>query len=169
MTCSYAGQGQWFCSVENTVLYQSRVEQAESEVTKVRFVAWQPPVFYLLHCVFFFLTLTLVRSGGFSFLLAPILFPHASSLSSTVPLSEQSLFQITLKNPFFFFPLAFNFLLFGAFQLNLGTVGFYRTQYSPDMLESLIPAIKDLSLPPVDRLGLQNDLFSLVSKLCCSV
>lgn len=31
------------------------------------------------------------------------------------------------------------------------------------MLESLIPAIKDLSLPPVDRLGLQNDLFSLVS------
>ncbi|KAM8988593.1 puromycin-sensitive aminopeptidase [Ara ararauna] len=46
-------------------------------------------------------------------------------------------------------------------KLNLGTVGFYRTQYSPDMLESLIPAIKDLSLPPVDRLGLQNDLFSL--------
>ncbi|XP_033375897.1 puromycin-sensitive aminopeptidase [Parus major] len=48
-------------------------------------------------------------------------------------------------------------------KLNLGTVGFYRTQYSPAMLESLIPAIKDLSLPPVDRLGLQNDLFSLVS------
>uniref|UniRef100_U3KGK1 Aminopeptidase n=1 Tax=Ficedula albicollis TaxID=59894 RepID=U3KGK1_FICAL len=46
-------------------------------------------------------------------------------------------------------------------KLNLGTVGFYRTQYSPAMLESLIPAIKDLSLPPVDRLGLQNDLFSL--------
>lgn len=49
------------------------------------------------------------------------------------------------------------------FQLNLGTVGFYRTQYSSDMLESLLPAIRDLSLPPVDRLGLQNDLFSLVS------
>uniref|UniRef100_A0A8C5IXU1 Puromycin-sensitive aminopeptidase n=1 Tax=Junco hyemalis TaxID=40217 RepID=A0A8C5IXU1_JUNHY len=48
-------------------------------------------------------------------------------------------------------------------KLNLGTVGFYRTQYSPAMLESLIPAIRDLSLPPVDRLGLQNDLFSLVS------
>ncbi|XP_041329803.1 puromycin-sensitive aminopeptidase [Pyrgilauda ruficollis] len=46
-------------------------------------------------------------------------------------------------------------------KLNLGTVGFYRTQYSPAMLESLIPAIRDLSLPPVDRLGLQNDLFSL--------
>uniref|UniRef100_A0A8B9Z127 Puromycin-sensitive aminopeptidase n=1 Tax=Buteo japonicus TaxID=224669 RepID=A0A8B9Z127_9AVES len=49
-------------------------------------------------------------------------------------------------------------------KLNLGTVGFYRTQYSPDMLESLIPAIRDLSLPPVDRLGLQNDLFSLLHK-----
>uniref|UniRef100_A0A8C5IXS9 Puromycin-sensitive aminopeptidase n=1 Tax=Junco hyemalis TaxID=40217 RepID=A0A8C5IXS9_JUNHY len=49
-------------------------------------------------------------------------------------------------------------------KLNLGTVGFYRTQYSPAMLESLIPAIRDLSLPPVDRLGLQNDLFSLLHK-----
>ncbi|KAL7989922.1 hypothetical protein Chor_012588 [Crotalus horridus] len=48
-----------------------------------------------------------------------------------------------------------------CFQLNLGTVGFYRTQYSPDMLEGLLPAIHDLSLLPVDRLGLQNDLFSL--------
>lgn len=31
------------------------------------------------------------------------------------------------------------------------------------MLESLLPGIRDLSLQPVDRLGLQNDLFSLVS------
>ncbi|XP_003222532.2 puromycin-sensitive aminopeptidase [Anolis carolinensis] len=46
-------------------------------------------------------------------------------------------------------------------KLNLGTVGFYRTQYSSNMLESLLPAIRDLTLPPVDRLGLQNDLFSL--------
>uniref|UniRef100_A0A8C5RGQ6 Aminopeptidase n=1 Tax=Laticauda laticaudata TaxID=8630 RepID=A0A8C5RGQ6_LATLA len=46
-------------------------------------------------------------------------------------------------------------------KLNLGTVGFYRTQYSTEILESLIPAIRDLSLLPVDRLGLQNDLFSL--------
>ena len=50
-----------------------------------------------------------------------------------------------------------------SFQLNLGPVGFYRTQYSSAMLESLLPGIRDLSLPPVDRLGLQNDLFSLVS------
>ncbi|KAM4623125.1 puromycin-sensitive aminopeptidase [Discoglossus pictus] len=46
-------------------------------------------------------------------------------------------------------------------KLNPGTVGFYRTQYSPDMLESLLPGIRDLSLQPVDRLGMQNDLFSL--------
>uniref|UniRef100_A0A287CY20 Puromycin-sensitive aminopeptidase n=1 Tax=Ictidomys tridecemlineatus TaxID=43179 RepID=A0A287CY20_ICTTR len=49
-------------------------------------------------------------------------------------------------------------------KLNLGTVGFYRTQYSSAMLESLLPGIRDLSLPPVDRLGLQNDLFSLLHK-----
>uniref|UniRef100_A0A8C5QIY1 Aminopeptidase n=1 Tax=Leptobrachium leishanense TaxID=445787 RepID=A0A8C5QIY1_9ANUR len=46
-------------------------------------------------------------------------------------------------------------------KVNPGTVGFYRTQYSPAMLESLLPGIRDLSLQPVDRLGLQNDLFSL--------
>lgn len=46
-------------------------------------------------------------------------------------------------------------------KLNPGTVGFYRTQYSPSMLDSLLPGIRDLSLQPVDRLGLQNDLFSL--------
>ncbi|XP_075701703.1 puromycin-sensitive aminopeptidase [Rhinoderma darwinii] len=46
-------------------------------------------------------------------------------------------------------------------KLNPGTVGFYRTQYSPSMLECLLPGIRDLSLQPVDRLGLQNDLFSL--------
>ena len=31
------------------------------------------------------------------------------------------------------------------------------------MLEGLLPGIRDLTLLPVDRLGLQNDLFSLVS------
>ncbi|XP_069490760.1 puromycin-sensitive aminopeptidase [Ambystoma mexicanum] len=46
-------------------------------------------------------------------------------------------------------------------KLNPGTVGFFRTQYSYAMLEGLLPAIRDLSLPPVDRLSLQNDLFSL--------
>lgn len=47
-------------------------------------------------------------------------------------------------------------------QINPGTVGFYRIQYSSAMLESLLPGVRDLSLQPVDRLGLQNDLFSLV-------
>uniref|UniRef100_A0A3B3S1X4 Aminopeptidase n=1 Tax=Paramormyrops kingsleyae TaxID=1676925 RepID=A0A3B3S1X4_9TELE len=46
-------------------------------------------------------------------------------------------------------------------KINPGTVGFYRVQYSSAMLESLLPAIRDLTLLPVDRLGLQNDLFSL--------
>lgn len=53
--------------------------------------------------------------------------------------------------------------LSAVFQINPGTVGFYRIQYSSSMLESLLPGIRDLSLQPVDRLGLQNDLFSLVS------
>ncbi|XP_062304788.1 puromycin-sensitive aminopeptidase isoform X5 [Osmerus eperlanus] len=46
-------------------------------------------------------------------------------------------------------------------KINPGTVGFYRIQYSSSMLESLLPGIRDLTLLPVDRLGLQNDLFSL--------
>ncbi|MGH0117167.1 UNVERIFIED_CONTAM: hypothetical protein FKN15_029580 [Acipenser sinensis] len=46
-------------------------------------------------------------------------------------------------------------------KINPGTVGFYQIQYSSTMLESLIPGIRDLTLLPVDRLGLQNDLFSL--------
>uniref|UniRef100_A0A8C2YX96 Aminopeptidase n=1 Tax=Cyclopterus lumpus TaxID=8103 RepID=A0A8C2YX96_CYCLU len=46
-------------------------------------------------------------------------------------------------------------------KVNPGTVGFYRIQYSTAMLERLLPGVRDLSLQPVDRLGLQNDLFSL--------
>ncbi len=48
-------------------------------------------------------------------------------------------------------------------QVNTGGIGFYRTHYSTEMLDALLPAIKDQSLPPRDRLGLQNDLFALVS------
>ena len=48
-------------------------------------------------------------------------------------------------------------------QMNPGAVGVYRVRYSSDMLNSLIPGIKDKSLPPRDRLNLQNDLFALVS------
>ena len=48
-------------------------------------------------------------------------------------------------------------------KLNPGLVCFYRVNYSTEMLDSLIPAIRDQSLPPIDRLGIQNDLFALVS------
>ena len=59
-------------------------------------------------------------------------------------------------------------------QINPGQVGFYRVQYSSAMLELLLPAINDNSLPPRDRLGLQSDLFALVCKgkplaLTCSL
>lgn len=47
-------------------------------------------------------------------------------------------------------------------KINPGTVGFYRTQYPSDMLARFIPAIHDKSLPPLDRLGLLDDLFALV-------
>ncbi|KAK6166547.1 hypothetical protein SNE40_023207 [Patella caerulea] len=46
-------------------------------------------------------------------------------------------------------------------KVNSGTVGVYRAQYSSESLERLIPAIKDKSLSPSDRLGLQSDLFAL--------
>ncbi|XP_058067309.1 puromycin-sensitive aminopeptidase isoform X2 [Anopheles bellator] len=47
-------------------------------------------------------------------------------------------------------------------KINPGTVGYYRTQYPAEMLEQFLPAIKDMSLPPLDRLGLIDDLFALV-------
>ena len=47
-------------------------------------------------------------------------------------------------------------------KLNKDTVGTYRVQYSPEMLQQLLPAIESKSLPPLDRLGLQNDLVALV-------
>ncbi|KAK7112907.1 hypothetical protein V1264_012283 [Littorina saxatilis] len=53
-------------------------------------------------------------------------------------------------------------------KVNTGTVGVFRVQYSPDMLDLLIPAIKNKSLPPKDRLGLQNDLYALARAGCCS-
>ncbi|XP_013146811.1 PREDICTED: aminopeptidase M1 isoform X2 [Papilio polytes] len=47
-------------------------------------------------------------------------------------------------------------------KLNPGTVGYYRTRYPPKMLEQLVTAIRDGSLPPLDRLGLLDDCFALV-------
>lgn len=50
-------------------------------------------------------------------------------------------------------------------KLNPGTVGFYRTRYPSELLQQFIPSMKDKSLPPLDRLGILDDLFALVSLL----
>lgn len=47
-------------------------------------------------------------------------------------------------------------------KINPGTIGYYRTQYPPELLKRFLPAIKDKTLPPLDRLGLLDDLFALV-------
>lgn len=47
-------------------------------------------------------------------------------------------------------------------KVNPGTIGYYRTRYTPELLDQLIPAIKSQTLPPLDRLGLIDDLFALV-------
>lgn len=46
-------------------------------------------------------------------------------------------------------------------KLNLGGIGFYRTQYSSDMFDAILPGVSSKALPPRDRLGLQNDVFAL--------
>ncbi|KAL5290109.1 NPEPPS family protein [Megaselia abdita] len=47
-------------------------------------------------------------------------------------------------------------------KLNPGTVSYYRTRYTTDMLLQFVPAIRDMTLPPLDRLGLIDDAFALV-------
>ena len=44
-------------------------------------------------------------------------------------------------------------------KINPAQIGFYRTYYSPEMITRLLPVIQSLS--PVDRLGIENDLFAL--------
>lgn len=36
-------------------------------------------------------------------------------------------------------------------KVNPGTIGFYRTKYPSEMLEKFVPAIRNKSLPPLDR------------------
>ncbi|KAF5273236.1 hypothetical protein FQA39_LY07567 [Lamprigera yunnana] len=50
----------------------------------------------------------------------------------------------------------------GWVKVNPGAIGFYRTQYPPEMLDRLIPAVHNKSLPPLDRLGLLDDLYAMV-------
>ena len=52
-------------------------------------------------------------------------------------------------------------------KFNPGQVCFYRVNYSSEMLDDLIPAIESHTLQPIDRLGIQNDLFALV--LCFKI
>ncbi|XP_065225211.1 puromycin-sensitive aminopeptidase-like isoform X1 [Planococcus citri] len=47
-------------------------------------------------------------------------------------------------------------------KLNPGNVGFYRTNYLPNMLKQLMLSISNKTLPPSDRLGILDDLFALM-------
>ena len=46
-------------------------------------------------------------------------------------------------------------------KLNLISVGFYRTNYSTDLLQRLSLLVKEKTLHPTDRIGLENDVFAL--------
>jgi len=48
-------------------------------------------------------------------------------------------------------------------KLNSGMVGFYRVNYSGPDLDRLCQAVKTKSIPPVDRLNILDDVFSLIS------
>ncbi|CAH1105398.1 unnamed protein product [Psylliodes chrysocephalus] len=47
-------------------------------------------------------------------------------------------------------------------KVNPGVVGFYRTQYTDDMLNKFSVDIRNQTLPPLDRLGLLEDTYALV-------
>ncbi|CAG0887114.1 unnamed protein product [Darwinula stevensoni] len=53
-------------------------------------------------------------------------------------------------------------------KLNPGTVAFYRVCYEKDLLMRFQPAIEGKTLPPLDRLGLLNDLYAMVISGKCS-
>ncbi len=46
-------------------------------------------------------------------------------------------------------------------KVNPQQTGFFRVNYPPEGWEQLVPAIQSLSLPPTDRLGIQNDAYAL--------
>ena len=46
-------------------------------------------------------------------------------------------------------------------KVNPGQTGFYRVNYSPETWTGLLPAVEGMALPPVDRLGVQNDAYAL--------
>jgi puromycin-sensitive aminopeptidase len=48
-------------------------------------------------------------------------------------------------------------------KLNKNSIGIYRTNYSPELLLRMGHLIKEQKIHPTDRLGLQSDMFALVS------
>ncbi|EFA77599.1 hypothetical protein PPL_12205 [Heterostelium album PN500] len=67
---------------------------------------------------------------------------------------------------------SFNFLLdqkvktfcipeFQWMKPNFGQSGYFRIEYDSEMIKSLIPSIKSLSLPATDRLGILSDTFEM--------
>ncbi len=54
-----------------------------------------------------------------------------------------------------------NFVNDKFFKMNFGEAGFYRTAYSPKLLEKLFEPVKNKSLGERDRLGIVRDLFAL--------
>ena len=69
-------------------------------------------------------------------------------------------FKVTLLSNFvFFFCIIFYFL--SNLQINPGQIGFYRTNYSEELFKQLVPAVRQKTLKPLDRLGLIDDLFAL--------
>uniref|UniRef100_A0A158R5B1 Aminopeptidase n=1 Tax=Syphacia muris TaxID=451379 RepID=A0A158R5B1_9BILA len=55
-------------------------------------------------------------------------------------------------------------------KINAGTTGFYRVEYSPDMLEALLRDVSSKKLPAIDRYGMTDDLFALVKagRICAT-
>jgi tricorn protease interacting factor F2/3 len=49
-----------------------------------------------------------------------------------------------------------------AIKINVGHTGFFRVNYDYTMLEKLGDLIKNHTLSPIDRYGIENDLFALV-------
>lgn len=48
-------------------------------------------------------------------------------------------------------------------QLNAGSTGFYRVEYSPEMLQAMVSDIASGKMLLLDRFSVVNDLFALVS------
>ena len=47
-------------------------------------------------------------------------------------------------------------------KVNRGGTGLHRTEYAPEIFYELLPEVRNMSLPPKDRINLLQDLFELV-------